>query len=114
MSDTRFRRSAGGVSSLGLHLVWCPKYRRHILGGRAAARLIERLGEIGAENDWEIVAREAMPDRVRIFVRVGPTDSPVEMVRRFKGRTSGVLRAEFACLGRGRVLWSPSFFAVSV
>ena len=28
MSERRFRRTPGGVSSLGLHLVWCPKYRR--------------------------------------------------------------------------------------
>jgi NAD(P)H-dependent flavin oxidoreductase YrpB (nitropropane dioxygenase family) len=36
MSERRFRRTPGGVSSLGLHGVWCPKYRRRILGGRSA------------------------------------------------------------------------------
>jgi putative transposase len=25
MSERRFRRTAAGVYSLGLHLVWCPK-----------------------------------------------------------------------------------------
>jgi REP element-mobilizing transposase RayT len=34
MSERRFRRTPGGVSSLGLHVVWCPKYRRGILAGR--------------------------------------------------------------------------------
>jgi putative transposase len=34
MSEHRFGRTPGGVCSLGLHLVWCPKYRRRILGGR--------------------------------------------------------------------------------
>lgn len=41
MSGQRFRRTPGGVCSLGLHLVWCPKYRRQVLGGRVARRLDE-------------------------------------------------------------------------
>jgi len=114
MSNTRFRRSAGGVTSLGLHVVWCPKYRKRLLGGRVAARLNERLDEIAADNDWQIVAREVMSDHVHIFVRVRPTDSPAEVARKFKGRTSRVLGAEFAWLGRRRVLWSKSYFAASV
>jgi putative transposase len=102
------------VSSLGLHLVWCPKYRRPLLGGRVAARLDELFDEIAAGNGWQIVAREVMPDHVHIFVRVGPTDSPAEVARRFKGRTWRVLRGEFAWLGRKKVLWSKSYFAASV
>jgi len=51
MSDARFRRSAGGVTSLGSHVVWCPKYRRRVRGGRVALRLNELLDEIAAEND---------------------------------------------------------------
>jgi putative transposase len=114
MSGVRFCRSAGGVASLGLHVVWCPKYRRRWLGGRLAVRLNELLDEIAAENGWEIVAREVMLDRVHILVRVGPTDSPAEVARRFKGRTSRVLRVEFPWLGGKKVLWSKSYFAASV
>jgi len=114
MLDARFRRLAGGVTSLGLHVVWCPKYRRRVRGGRVALRLKELLDEIAGENDWQIVAREVMPDHVHIFVRVRPTDSPAEVAAKFKGRTSRVLRAEFAWLGRRRVPWSKSYFAASV
>jgi putative transposase len=114
MSSARFRRCAGGVSSLGLHVVWCPKHRRRLLVGRVAARLNELLDEIAFDNAWEIVAREVMPDHVHIFVRVRPTDSPAEVARRFMGRASRVLRAEFAWLGRKKVLWSKSYFAASV
>jgi putative transposase len=99
---------------LGLHVVWCPKYPKRVLGGRVAPRLNELLDEIAADNDWQIVAREVMPDHVHIFVRVRPTDSPAEVARKFKGRTSRVLRSEFAWLGHRRVLWSKSYFAASV
>jgi putative transposase len=115
MSERRFRRTPGGVCSLGLHLVWCPKCRRRILGGRVAARCGALLEQIAAERGWEIAAKEVMPDHVHLFVRVGPTDAPAAVVRAFTGRTARVLRAEFAYLRRfARVLWSPSYFAASV
>jgi putative transposase len=114
MASARFGRSAGGVSSLGLHVVWCPKYRRRLLGGGVAARLNELLDEIAFDNGWAIVAREVMPDHVHIVVRVRPTDSLAEVARRFKGRTSRLLRAEFAWLGGKNVLWSTSYLAASV
>jgi putative transposase len=50
MSERRFRRTPGSVSSLGLHLVWCPKYRRRILGGRVARRLGALLEQIAGER----------------------------------------------------------------
>lgn len=61
MSERRFRRTPGGVCALGLHLVWCPKYRRRVLAGRVAARCGELLEQIADEHGWEIVAKEGCP-----------------------------------------------------
>ena len=115
MSERRFRRTAGGVSSLGLHVVWCPTYRRRVLGGRVAARCGELLEQIAAEHGWQIVAKEVMPDHVHLFVRVGPTDAPAQVVRAFKGRTARVLRrSSRTCATTRRCVWSPAYFAASV
>jgi putative transposase len=115
VSERRFRRTPGGVSSLGLHVVWCPKYRRRILGGRVARRLGELLEQIADEHGWQIVANEVMPDHVHLFVRVGPTDAQAAVVRGFTGRTARVLCQEFPHLrNHAKVLWSPSYFAASV
>jgi putative transposase len=96
MSDPRFRRSAGEVTSLGSPVVWCPKHRRRVLGGRVAPRPNQLLDEISADNGWQVVAREVLPDQVHIFVPVRPTDSPAQVVGRFKGRRTRVLRAGYA------------------
>lgn len=115
MSGQRFRRTPGDVCSLGLHLVWCPKYRRRVLGGRVARRLDELIEQIAGEHGWQIVAHEVMPDHVHLFIRVGPTDAPAAVMRAFKGRTSRVLRQEFPHLRNfAKVLWSSSYFAASV
>ena len=109
MSQGRFRRTPGGVCWLGLQLVWCPNYRRRILGGRVAVRCGERLERIAGEHGWQIVAKEVMPDRVHLVVRVGPTGAPAAVVRALKERPARVLRSEFPCLrGFATVLWSPS------
>jgi putative transposase len=114
MSDARYRRSAGGVGSLGVHRVSCAKYRRRLFGGRVAVGLEELVDEIAVENEWRIVTPEVMADHVPILVRVGATDSPAEVTRSFNRETSGVLAGEFGWLGRKRVLWSKSYVAASV
>ncbi len=114
MSDVRIRRSAGAVVSLGLHLVWCPKFRRRVLVGRVAQRAEDIIYQIATEHGWEIVALEVMPDHVHVFVRCRAADSPADVAQAFKGRTSRVLRSEFAHLSRRRVLWSKSYFCASV
>jgi putative transposase len=98
MSERRLRRTRGGVCSLGLHLVWCTKYRCRILGGRVTARCGELVEQIADERAWQIVAKEVMRDHVHLVVRVGPTDAPAAVVRAFKGRTARVVRQEFAHL----------------
>ncbi len=111
MSERRFRRTLGAVCSLGVHVVSCPKYRRRFLGGRVARRLDGLLEQIAGEHGWQIVAIEVMPDHVHLFVRVGPTDAPAQMVRAFNGGTARVLRQAFPHLrNHAKVLRSPSYF----
>jgi REP-associated tyrosine transposase len=115
MSQGRFRRTPAGVWSLGLHLVWWPKYRCRVLGGRVAARCGELSEQIAEECGWPIVAEGVMADRVRLLVGVGPTDAPASVARVCKGRTARVVREEFPYLcNRAKLWWSPWYFVVSV
>jgi putative transposase len=107
--------SAGAVYDLGLHIVWCPKYRRGVLGGRVAERLRELIEQKATENGWRIVACEIMPDHVHLLVKTGPKDSPSHVANQFKRYTSRVLREEFPHLrSRLPTLWSKSYFAATV
>jgi putative transposase len=68
MSERWFGRAPGGVCSLGLHLVWCAKCWRRILGWRIAGGLAELLERIGDEHGWQIVAKGS---HARSGARVG-------------------------------------------
>jgi putative transposase len=84
--------------------VWCRKYRCRILGGGVATWLVERWELIVVENAWQLVAREVMADHAHRLVVVCPTDVPVDVVSRFKGRAARVLGQVFPWLAKMRVL----------
>ena len=98
MPDTRYKRNAGAVFTLKYHLVWCPKYRKPVLGGPVARRLKELLEEKAAELGATIHALEIMPDHVHMFVESDPTLAPAHIAAQFKGFTSRILREEFPLL----------------
>jgi REP-associated tyrosine transposase len=110
-----YGRTSGAVHRIGLHLVWCPKYRRPVLGDRVADRLRSLIQAKCAERGWTVQALEVMPDRVHLFVRTGPDASPALVAHQCKGFTSRVLRAEFPHLrSRLPTLWSKSYLVASV
>lgn len=109
------RRFSGGVYDLGLHVMWCPKYRRPVLKGPVAARLDALIRAKADERGWEVVSLEVMPDHVHLFVKHDPKASASYVANQFKGFTSRVLREEFPHLrSRLPTLWSSSYFAASV
>src|SRR5262249_4571891 len=113
--EARYRKNAGAVFSLKYHLVWCPKYRCPVLTDAVEGRLRELLAEKAGELDITIHALEVMPDHLHLFVESAPTRCLAEIVNRFKGHTSRILRQEFATL-RTRLpcLWSRSYYAGTV
>ena len=114
-AEPRYKTNAGAVFSLKYHLVWCPKYRRKVLVAPVDARLKELIGEVAADHEMTLHTVEVMPDHVHLFVEADPTLSVAEIVNRFKGRSSRVLRQEFASLrSRLPTLWSRSYYAGSV
>jgi putative transposase len=111
----RFRRNASATFSLKYHLVWCPKYRRKVLVPPYDARLREIIAEVAAEAEMTVHAIEVRPDHVHLFVEADPTLAVAEIVTRFKGRSSRLMRQEFPALrSRLPTLWSRSYYAGSV
>jgi putative transposase len=78
-------------------------------------RLHELVEQIAGKHGWQIVAKEVMRDQVHLFVRVGPTYAPSQVVSAFEARIGRILRQEFPDpRGSANPSWSPSYFAASV
>jgi putative transposase len=97
------------------HVVWCPKYRRPVIGGRSERRLKEIIREVCAERDAPIVELETMPDHVHLLVTVDPQFGIHRLVKQIKARSSRLLRQEFPSLrSRLPTLWTNSYFVATL
>ncbi len=109
-----YRSTNKTAYSAKYHLIWCPKYRRRVLVGFVATRLVEIIGEVCAEHGAEVIEVETMPDHVHLLVEVPPAVPMSRFIGALKGRSSRVLRQEFPHLQRLPSLWTPSWFMSTV
>ena len=113
--NKRLQRSSKAVFNIGYHLVWCPKYRRRVLEGGIADRLVEIIKQVALDAEVEVAYLSVMSDHVHLFVRANPVDSPHWLVKQFKGVSSRILREEFPELKtRLPTLWTRAYFCESV
>ncbi len=103
------------VYSCKYHVIWCPKYRKSVLVGRVAERLRQIIKEVCSERGCEIHSHEIMSDHVHLLVEVDPQYGIHRLIKQIKGRSSRLLRKEFAELTtRLPTLWSNSYFVSTV
>ena len=94
------------------HVVWCPKYRRKVIGGRMEIRLKEIIAEVVTERGAWLIEMETMADHVHLLVEVDPQLGVHKLVKAIKGRSSRVLREEFPWLkSKLPSLWTNSHAA---
>ncbi len=111
----QYKSSNNVVYSCKYHAIWTPKYRREVLTGAVSERLCGIIQEVCNENGAEILEMEIMPDHVHLLVEVDPQVGIHSLVKRIKGRSSRLLRKEFAVLRtRLPTLWSNSYFVSTV
>jgi REP element-mobilizing transposase RayT len=116
------RSNSNLVFQCAFHVVWCPKYRRRVIGGRMEERLKQVIREVVEEKGAWLVELETMPDHVHLLLEVDPQYGIHKLVKAIKGRTSHVLQQTLmdldrACRDHGTFKirwrssrrWSPSF-----
>ena len=109
------RANANIALQCAYHVVWCPKYRRKVIGGRMEQRLKEIIVEVIAEKGAWLIELETMPDHVHLLVEVDPQLGVHKLVKAIKGRSSRLLREEFPWLkSRLPWLWTNSYFVATV
>ena len=70
-------RKSSAVYDIYYHLVWCPKYRKPILGeAKVKAFLEDQIATFAETKGYEVLALEVMPDHVHLFISAPPFDSP--------------------------------------
>jgi len=110
-----FKSNHNITYSCKYHVVFCPKYRRRVLGDAISLRLKEIIHQVAVETGSGILEMEVMPDHVHILCEVDPQLGIARFVRMIKGRSSRLLRQEFPKLkSRLPTLWTNSWFVSTV
>ena len=111
------RRAKHAVYDLKYHLVWIPKYRKHILNGEVKNYLKKVFKRIAEEYEFSIDAMEVMEDHVHIFMEVPPRYSPAQVVQIMKSISAREVFKKFTKLREelwAGELWSDGYFVRSV
>ncbi|WP_163784126.1 IS200/IS605 family transposase [Mycolicibacterium doricum] len=109
------RTNANIAFGCAYHVVWCPKYRRKVIGGRMEQRLKDIIVEVIEEKGAWLIEMETMPEHVHLLVEVDPQLGVHKLVKAIKGRSSRLLRQEFSWLkSRLPTLWTNSYFVATV
>jgi len=109
------RSNNGVVYRCAYHVVWCSKYRRSVLDEEVAARLSAIAHEVCSERGALISELGVQPDHVHALLSVDPQYGIHRLVKLIKGRSSRLLRREFARLrSRLPTLWTNSYFVATV
>ncbi len=94
------------------HIIFIPKYRRHVLTGEIAEKLKEIFYEIAYKYEMEIIAVEVMPDDIHLFVSALPRYAPSQIVKYFQGISSKLLIKYFPDFGfKVSETWTRKYFA---
>lgn len=115
MKNIKYKSSNNIIYSCKYHIIWCPKYRRKVLVDEVETRLKEIILQVANELNVEIIEMQIDKDRIHILADIDPSFGVMKFIKTAKGRSSGILRDEFAFLkSRLPTLWTNSCFMSSV
>ena len=111
------RRTKHAVYDLKYHLVWIPKYRKHILTGDVVGYLKEVFNHIAEEYGFEIDTMEVVEDHVHIFLEAPPRYATAKVVQIMKSISGRELFKKFPKIRKqlwAGELWNDGYFVRSV
>ena len=111
------RRTKHAVYDLKYHLVWVPKYRKHIFDKEVSDYTKAVFNKIAEEHEFRIDTMEVMEDHVHVFLEVPPRYSPARVVQVMKSISAREVFRKFPNLREqlwAGELWNDGYFVRSV
>ena len=106
--------SKHSVYNISYHIIWIPKYRKHILVNEVDTYLRELLIFKASQLKINIEAFEIMPDHIHLFIKANPLLSISYIVQQLKGYSSFMLRKKYDHLNKYKHLWTHSYYCETI
>ena len=97
------------------HVIFCPKYRRKVLGPGIDLRLKETFLDISKDHDFTVIDMEVMPDHVHLLIDCNPRYGIMQCITDLKWGSAHMLNREFPEI-RKKIpsIWTRSCFIATV
>lgn len=118
MSKLTLENGTHCVHKIGLHIVWCTKFRNPVLVNGVDFVVKRTIAQCCGLYDWKCREVEVMPDHVHLFIQLNPTDAPSDVVRTLKSTSAVAVFYAYPELKKqkfwGSGLWSKDTYYGSV
>ena len=115
---SRFRKLSHSIWHCHYHIIWVPKYRFRILGGRVGEEVSRCIRAFSEQQQAEITELNVQVDHVHLLVMIPPKVSVSDFVGTIKGRTAIRIFNQFKELKRspywGNHFWARGYCADTV
>ena len=116
IGNAEFNTASHCVYRLTYHVVWCVKFRRHILTAERREFLFETLRQTAAYVNCQIIEVNGEENHIHFLLDAPPTIVLSEAVGKLKSKTASAMLDKFGSFFYGRhkrTVWSSGFFAAS-
>ena len=104
------RSSSHSVYEIQVHLVWCTKYRYHVLKDDVQIRCRDLIKQSCNSMDINILKGVVSKDHIHLHISYPPKLSISDIVKRLKGRSARKLLQEYPHLKKR--YWGGHFWAI--
>lgn len=104
------RTGSHSVNELQVHLVWCTKYRYHVLKEEVQLRCRDLIKQGCNSMDINILKGVVSKDHIHLHISYPPRLSISDIVKRLKGRSARKLLQEYPHLKKR--YWGGHFWAI--
>ncbi len=106
-----FKSTRHSVYLCNYHIIFIPKYRRHVLTGEITEKLKEIFYVIAYKYGMEIIAVNGLSDPVNLFVSPLPGYASSQIIKYFKDISPKWLKKYFPDFGfKGSETWTRAYF----
>ncbi len=116
IGNSDFNTASHSVYRLTYHVVWCVKFRRHILTAERRDFLFASLREAAGFVNCQIVEANGEENHVHFILDAPPTIVLSEVIGKLKSKTAGAMldrSGSFFYGKHARTVWSSGFFVAS-
>jgi len=103
-------KESHATHSIGIHFVWCTKYRHSVLVNGVDVTVKQTIGEACGAYDWKLNTVEVMPDHVHVFLQINHTDTPCDVAKTLKSLTAVAVFYAYPKL-KGNKFWGSGLWS---